>query len=47
MFVVTVIRRAGRGLCDRPITSPEESYQVRVYVSPNVISCNSNPLYQQ
>ena len=43
MFAVTVVRRAGRCLCDMSITRPEEAYHV--YVSLNVIRCNSNPLH--
>jgi len=38
---------SGRGLCDRPITRPEESYRVRMCVSLSVIRCNSNPLHLQ
>jgi len=33
---------SGRGLCDGPITRPEESYRVCVCVSLSVTRCNSN-----
>jgi hypothetical protein len=45
MFVVNVAYRAGRGLYDKPIPRPEESY--RIFVSLSVIRCNSNSLHLQ
>ena len=38
---------SSRGLCNRPISRPEESYQMYVYVSLYVVTCNSNPLHLQ
>jgi hypothetical protein len=45
---------SGRGLCDRPIPCPEESYRVRcvcvcvcVCVSLSVMTGNNNPLHLQ
>ena len=43
-MTVAVNVLSGRGLCDGPITLPEESYQVCVCVSLSVIGCNCNPL---
>jgi len=38
---------SGRGVCDGPITSPEEAYRVCVCVSLSVITYNNNPLHLQ
>ena len=38
---------SGRGLSDGPIPRLEESYRVRVCVSPCVIRCNNKPPYVQ
>ena len=38
---------SSKGVCNRPISRPEESYQLCVYVSLCAVSCNSNPLHLQ
>jgi hypothetical protein len=38
---------SGGGLCDGPITRPEETYRVYLYVSLSVIGCKNNPLHLQ